>query len=116
MLKSLTKTDVIEDDSWTQATIVVISNEERCRINEQQSKALSKRKNCQEFKKKNFMEQADRLNCGKQSHFRGHQLCRCSWCPTTQLHAIHRCFCQRFNTYIIQDNINPNRGYLTVHL
>lgn len=46
VLKSLTKEDIEKNNSWTQATIVVTSNEERCRINEQQSKALSKRNNC----------------------------------------------------------------------
>lgn len=40
VLKSLTKEDIEKNNSWTQATIFVTSNEERCRINEQQSKAV----------------------------------------------------------------------------
>lgn len=45
ILKTLTKEDVEKNDSWTRATTVVTSNEERLRINDYQSKVLSK-KNC----------------------------------------------------------------------
>ncbi len=40
-IKTLKTEDVQNDKSWTGATVVVTSNEERCRINEQQSKAMA---------------------------------------------------------------------------
>lgn len=45
-IKTLGEEDVLKDQSWTEATVVVTSNEERWRINEQQSKAMAAMKNC----------------------------------------------------------------------
>ena len=45
-LKTITQQDVLLDPNWSTAPIVVTSNEERCRINEQQSIMLAKNLKC----------------------------------------------------------------------
>ena len=47
--KTLTKEDVEKDNSWTIAPIIVTSNEERWRINQQQSKVFAKNNNTPRF-------------------------------------------------------------------